>query len=69
MSQIERERERVAANDPVREVEGADAPGADSAAVRAEGRALLDAAGAAIDRALSRDSREFLAQSRQQGGQ
>jgi hypothetical protein len=37
--------------------------------VRDQGRALLAAADAAIARALSRDSNEFLAQNRQLGGQ
>lgn len=48
----------------------ADAPGGDDiAAARDEGQALLAAADAAIARALSRDSNEFLAQNRQLGGQ
>jgi hypothetical protein len=37
--------------------------------VRDEGRALLDAADHAINRALSRNSSQFLAQGRQAGGQ
>ena len=43
-------------------------PGEDTLA-RDEGQALLDAADDAINRALSRDSSRFLAQSRQAGGQ
>lgn len=45
------------------------APADEGALVRAEGRALLDAADDAINRALSGDSLQFLAQSRQTGGQ
>ena len=41
----------------------------DSDALRAEGAAFLAAADAAIARALSRDSRQFLQQNRQQGGE
>ena len=47
----------------------ASAPSDEGTIVQAEGRALLDAADAAITRALSRDSSQFLAQSRQTGGQ
>ena len=43
--------------------------GDDTEPLRDEGAALLSAADAAINRALSRDSNEFLAQNRQQGGQ
>lgn len=45
------------------------APADEGALAQAEGRALLDAADDAINRALSRDSSQFLAQSRQTGGQ
>jgi hypothetical protein len=41
----------------------------DTTETRDEAAALLAAADDAIARALSRNSREFLAQSRQQGGQ
>ncbi len=41
----------------------------DHAALRDEGAALLAAADAAINRALSQNSTEFLAQNRQAGGQ
>ena len=41
----------------------------ESVRMKAEGQALLDAADAAINRALSRDSSQFLAQGRQTGGQ
>ena len=41
----------------------------DSTELRDEGDALLAAADEAIERALSRNSGEFLAQSRQMGGQ
>ena len=49
-------------------VTGATPAGEDTPA-RGEGQALLDAADEAIDRALSRDSSRFLAQSRQAGRQ
>jgi hypothetical protein len=42
---------------------------ADTAALGARGEELLAAADAAIARALSRNSAEFLAQNRQSGGQ
>jgi hypothetical protein len=45
------------------------APADEGALMRAEGRALLDAADEAISRALSRDSSQFLAQNRQTGGE
>jgi hypothetical protein len=44
-------------------------PADESARLKAEGQALLDAADEAINRALSRDSSLFLAQGRQTGGQ
>jgi hypothetical protein len=45
------------------------APGGDTDALRDAGEMFLAAADDAIDRALSRNSTEFLAQNRQQGGQ
>ena len=45
------------------------APPGEDALARDEGLALLNAADEAINRALSRDSSRFLAQSRQAGGQ
>ena len=41
----------------------------DTASLRADSDALLAAADAAIERALSRNSDEFLEQNRQRGGQ
>jgi hypothetical protein len=46
-----------------------DAGGNDADALRDAGEAFLTAADDAIDRALSRDSTEFLHQNVQQGGQ
>lgn len=44
-------------------------PAADLAATRADAERLMDAADAAIERALSTDSAAFLAATRQRGGQ
>ena len=44
-------------------------PPDETALAREDGQDLLDAADDAINRALSRDSSRFLAQSRQAGGQ
>lgn len=54
---------------PARVAHVPDDGGGESDALRNEGAAFLAAADAAITRALSRDSRQFLTQNRQQGGQ
>ena len=48
---------------------GAEPPAGGAAALRTEGRGFLAAGDEAIRRALSRNSEEFLAASRQRGGQ
>jgi hypothetical protein len=62
---------RLRERDDSDDFKGGDAggPSADSTELRNEGDALLAAADAAIARALSQNSAEFLAQSRQMGGQ
>jgi hypothetical protein len=61
-------RQPDAHRDPIREPGGPD-EGNEQAALRARGAELLSAADAAISRALSQDSRQYLAQNRQSGGQ
>jgi hypothetical protein len=48
---------------------GGPGPGADLTGLHAAGADFLDAADAAIERALSRDSAEFLRANRQSGGE
>lgn len=62
---------RVADNVPAQAAELPDVDGSQTQAVEIDerGQALLDAADAAITRALSRDSRQFLTQGRQSSGQ
>ena len=48
---------------------GSDAPDPETQALRDEAQRLLRAGSAAIERALSRDSEEFLRATRQRGGQ
>ena len=62
---------RLSERDDSDDLEGSAAggPSPDSAELRNEGDALLAAADDAIARALSQNSAEFLAQSRQMGGQ
>lgn len=54
---------------PARVAHVPDDGGGESEELRNEGAAFLAAADAAITRALSRNSEQFLAQNRQQGGQ
>jgi len=64
-----RERDRRDVVDPLdREPDGV-GPSSETDELREAGAAFLAAADAAIDRALSQDSAQFLAQNRQAGGQ
>ena len=68
MSTRDRERQQEAPlREPAAAVVGAPGEGSEELARRARG--LLDAGDALIRRALSSDSRRFLAQNRQQGGE